>query len=129
MICCNCAGSPATSKFYVFDVARVTPARARGVTTAFDAEQHSDRQRYSPLTATSSDRRSRATAIEQFRWPDHGHAAGAHPARVRLSRGWMPLWAFGGGAADAKALAGLVGVALAVCEPKIELPALFNPAV
>ena len=24
---------------------------------------------------------------------------------------------------------GLVGVALAVCEPKIELPDLFNPAV
>jgi hypothetical protein len=30
---------------------------------------------------------------------------------------------------DPKAVAGDGGVALAVCEPKIELPDLFNPAV
>jgi hypothetical protein len=43
-----------------FDVARggshqrSSRARARGFTAAFAAKQHSDRQRYSPLTATSS---------------------------------------------------------------------------
>jgi hypothetical protein len=39
------------------------------------------------------------------------------------------LQAFGGVAEDAKAVAGVGGVVLAVCEPKIELPDLFNPAV
>jgi hypothetical protein len=39
------------------------------------------------------------------------------------------LQAFGGVAEDAKAVAGVGWVALAVCEPKIELPDLFNPAV
>jgi hypothetical protein len=49
------------AKCYVFDVARArgsTPVcRGRaheGSRRPFDAEQHSDRQRYSPLTATSS---------------------------------------------------------------------------
>jgi hypothetical protein len=37
------------------------------------------------------------------------------------------LQAFGGVAEDAKAVLG--GVVLAVCEPKIELPDLFNPTV
>jgi hypothetical protein len=39
------------------------------------------------------------------------------------------LQAFGGVAEDAKAVAGVGGIALAVCEPRIELPDLFNPAV
>jgi hypothetical protein len=39
------------------------------------------------------------------------------------------LQAFGGVAGDAKAVAGVGRTVLAVCEPKIELPDLFNPAV
>jgi hypothetical protein len=39
------------------------------------------------------------------------------------------LQAFGGVAEDAKAVAGVSRAVLAVCEPKIELPDSFNPAV
>jgi hypothetical protein len=57
----------------------------------------------------------------------------AYPKSNATSRRPRPfldaLQAFGGVAEDAKAVAGVGGVVLAVCETKIELPDLFNPAV